>query len=434
MTLAVGLALVMVAFAWRRALQDPLSPAVTFAGTWGFCLSIEAFLPRLGYYGIGPLALLIYAVGVVSFSSAAGLLQMRFSPRSNQRCPRLLAPHLPTAAPVALGATAVNLVFALMFLNRVSPLGTDLASIAYQIRLRSVGGQDVFGPLLGNYIQAGTFMIPLISLPVLTRRWPLWLLGLAGLPWAAIMLVGAGRSALVQMILALMFLSFLFEGRVANRLTLPLIPFMVAVIVIGASLVGKIAPVYQGNGVQKAVPFAESALDYAAQGPILFSRYLSGEAGVTPNWSPTRGLCALFGSIGLCRAPNHNLEFNDFAPSKDGNVYSLFFSIFPHYGYLGVFVFLALYGGLCYGAYRGARRGSSVALVIYGLLFGAIVLSPFTDSIGAGAYLYMKATIGILILSALLWTAGQSRFRRRVVNRPGVMSGSELIRHEDVHR
>ncbi|MCO3709071.1 oligosaccharide repeat unit polymerase, partial [Pseudomonas aeruginosa] len=126
--------------------------------------------------------------------------------------------------------------------------------------------------------------------------------------------------------------------------------------------------------------------------------YYQGSIHLEPYWSPLNGFCSILATVGLCQKPPLHLDFYEYAPGELGNVYSMFFSMYPHYGALGVIGVMALYGMLCSYAYCKAKKGSLYFTVLSSYLFSAIVFSLFSDQISTSWWFYVKMTIILGIL------------------------------------
>ena len=102
--------------------------------------------------------------------------------------------------------------------------------------------------------------------------------------------------------------------------------------------------------------------------------------------------------INLCKVPVQHQEFTRFSYQADlGNVYSIFFSIYPKYGWLGIILISAVYG--FWSSFHHARRYKSLSNILIGsFLFSAALLSVFTDSFGQTVYFILK----IFIISSVV--------------------------------
>lgn len=72
-----------------------------------------------------------------------------------------------------------------------------------------------------------------------------------------------------------------------------------------------------------------------------------------------------------------------------GNVYSMFFSIYPKYDWPGLILISGLYG--FFASYHHDKKNKSIFnIVISGFIFSSIFLSIFSDTLGPSTYFFLK--------------------------------------------
>ena len=220
---------------------------------------------------------------------------------------------------------------------------------------------------------------------------------LASLPWIATNFLTNGRAGLTQLFLGLLFL-YAHLGRIKLRTVAISAAVFLVVFGAGAILVKKTdadisdeqSTASQGDIVDGVV---SNLLDYSIQGPILYSRVEAQKAAAAPDWD------ALFWAKG-----KHweHADFNAFNWSgADGNVYTIYFAQVPVYGQVGMAFFMLIYGLAAGYVYRNAWRSYAHALGA-SYLFGATVLSIFTDAFGPSMNYLVKMTILAALLQWLL--------------------------------
>lgn len=99
-------------------------------------------------------------------------------------------------------------------------------------------------------------------------------------------------------------------------------------------------------------------------------------------------------------------EFNLYGDGLDGNVYSLYFSIFPGFGVVGVIFFITLYSAASTYAYLKAKQGHIFYMVISAYLYSAIVLSLFSDIFLPSLWFFIKVFV-IVIFVLLFFSKNQ---------------------------
>ncbi|WP_057387509.1 O-antigen polymerase, partial [Pseudomonas aeruginosa] len=341
---------------------------------------------------------LIFLFGVMSFSLSAGCFSFLYNgyfraPSSNF----LFDSELRTRALVIFFCLA-HIVFLTVIYRDLSSIAPTLREAAYMARAQSVSGEPVLSSLSMNYLQLGQTVIPLVVL--LYLRGKCGVLGFLAIsvPWMGVILLASGRASLMQMLVGLFFIYILVKGSPSLKSLLVIGLAMFLVIAVGAVATSKIQ-FHEGDGISTLfIELYRHVAGYALQGPVLFDRYYQGSIHLEPYWSPLNGFCSILATVGLCQKPPLHLDFYEYAPGELGNVYSMFFSMYPHYGALGVIGVMALYGMLCSYAYCKAKKGSLYFTVLSSYLFSAIVFSLFSDQISTSWWFYVKMTIILGIL------------------------------------
>ncbi|HFT8416515.1 TPA: O-antigen polymerase, partial [Pseudomonas aeruginosa] len=291
-----------------------------------------------------------------------------------------------------------HIVFLTVIYRDLSSIAPTLREAAYMARAQSVSGEPVLSSLSMNYLQLGQTVIPLVVL--LYLRGKCGVLGFLAIsvPWMGVILLASGRASLMQMLVGLFFIYILVKGSPSLKSLLVIGLAMFLVIAVGAVATSKIQ-FHEGDGISTLfIELYRHVAGYALQGPVLFDRYYQGSIHLEPYWSPLNGFCSILATVGLCQKPPLHLDFYEYAPGELGNVYSMFFSMYPHYGALGVIGVMALYGMLCSYAYCKAKKGSLYFTVLSSYLFSAIVFSLFSDQISTSWWFYVKMTIILGIL------------------------------------
>lgn len=389
-----GATLLIFAVAARLLARSAIHPSVAMPITWGLGLIGVSLASLIGFYRVESDALLIFLFGVMSFSLSAGCFSFLYNgyfraPSSNF----LFDSELRTRALVIFFCLA-HIVFLTVIYRDLSSIAPTLREAAYMARAQSVSGEPVLSSLSMNYLQLGQTVIPLVVL--LYLRGKCGVLGFLAIsvPWMGVILLASGRASLMQMLVGLFFIHILVKGK--SLLVIGLAMFLV--IAVGAVATSKIQ-FHEGDGISTLfIELYRHVAGYALQGPVLFDRYYQGSIHLEPYWSPLNGFCSILATVGLCQKPPLHLDFYEYAPGELGNVYSMFFSMYPHYGALGVIGVMALYGMLCSYAYCKAKKGSLYFTVLSSYLFSAIVFSLFSDQISTSWWFYVKMTIILGIL------------------------------------
>ena len=412
-TCLLAIALLLLGPIARAALRERLHPAVVFPVHWGIVLILILAAGPLGLYSVQPLAAALFVFGAVVFigGSKAGdhlalvtTVGRSFNPWEHLNYRRLMAL-----------CAVLHLIMLPMWWQEITTIAgetSDLLVIGFQVRYKTVLGEEAVGPLVGNYLVLGFVIVPILVVGAYRG----FASGLAvfaiAAPWVMANLITNGRSALVQLIVALAYIIFTERKPVDARVILTGLGITFSIIGGGVLLVAK------GN-TSAEDPIGDIALavltnisDYLLQGPILFSRYFTDEIRITPTWDALVFPCTLLQYAGLCKVGAQHQDFSDFGQfDQIGNIYSVYFSIFPKYGLLGVVLILGGYGAWAAFHHRRHKSGQSIVhTLIAAYLFAAIPLSIFAD--------YFAPNLNFLIKTAIIAALLQRFVSKRPTTRP----------------
>ncbi len=380
----VGLILLLLAYTlWTRT-RDMAQPGAVLAGTWGITLLLIALVQQAGFYEVRAPALLLFLVGIVAFvigSEGGAFLAAKIPP-----------PLHPAAHPaldyrrLAQLALLAHCVMVPVWVLEILAIGGDTDNFLYfalQLRNKSVYEDETLGPLTGNYLVLGLIVTALLSYGVLKNAVSLRLTLAAALPWVLMNLLSNGRAGLVQLTLVIAYLRLINGRKLHLGSILGIFGLFLLVFGGGAVLVSK-------GGLENASELGEGALlilnnlgEYALQGPILFSKYLDGDGlFIKSTWDALKVPCALLSKVGMCTVGSQHQDFVFFGnDDRIGNVYTVFFSLYPKYGIAGTVLLMGGYGAwIRYHHERARLQTSTVHMMTAGYLFGAVVLSIFSDS------------------------------------------------------
>ena len=396
-SLLLGLVLLLVSVLAFLQTKDALHPSVVFSGVWGATATSIWLGEDFGYFQISAEAFSIFLAGVLSF--VVGSL---FVSKSR------VSPNFAIFAcydyrKILWFCVVVHVIFVPLTLNEAASIAyqaQDAYETAYALRSSSVSGEERVSTLVGNYLVLGVCFVPFLFIGWLSKKIRFLTAMALSAPWIALNVFVNGRSALFLLAFSLVYLFFRFGGRLTLASVGGFLGFITVVAVAGNVLVGKIdASMDDGFGdviIQSTIGF----FDYFAQGPILFSEYLERSYVVSSTWDTLVFSCHLLEKIGLCSVPDKHQQFMQFAQRGGaiGNVYSLFFAIYPKYGWGGLLGLSALYGAST--VYFHSRAHTSLfCMLLASFLFGAMILSVFNDSFGLNFYFFLKMFVFSLVVN-----------------------------------
>jgi oligosaccharide repeat unit polymerase len=259
------------------------------------------------------------------------------------------------------------LLFLPLWWNEVTRVAGDASSflvVAYKVRAATTAYEDSIGSVVANYLVAGLILMPVLLIGRARGQISLPLLIVTVVPWLVANLVANGRGSLLQFVIASGYAVHMQAGRIRKTTALGLVGIFLLVFVGGILLVGK-EGVTETSGLADVGEAAlQNFFGYLLQGSVLFGKYMAGVVDVAPRWDALSFFCIAGSKLGLCVPADLHLDFNAYRPDGAwGNVYSVYFSIYPNYGMMGVVAFMALYGAWTSLHHEGAARSLAHTLV-----------------------------------------------------------------------
>jgi oligosaccharide repeat unit polymerase len=122
-----------------------------------------------------------------------------------------------------------------------------------------------------------------------------------------------------------------------------------------------------------------------------------------PFWRTVAELLNSFG--GTFAIPVLHPDYTEISPSIEYNTYSIYFTYYKDLAWLGMFLFVPLFGAVCGFAHRfGRDSGSDSAIVLYGTLMTGVVLSPYAERFLLNANFLIKQLLFLtLVYSVIPW-------------------------------
>lgn len=400
-SLVGGVTLLMAAGLCRVCEKSVFAPATAMLLTWGVALVALSFLPLMGFYHLSAEAVLLYVLGACWFAFVAILTTWTLSRYS--RLFNYLAGHTADDLNYSrlLLLWAVVAVFAYpLAIQSILSFGSSIAEISYNIRRSSVAGEPILHPMVSNAFILLGVLTNIVLFGVIRKKVKLLSFAVLVTPLVVISLVVSGRAGLVALIFGWLVILAVFSDKLKLRYFVLPVLFLFFVLYFGGVWVKKFDVEGQSAG-NVLVVFADHILGYLYQGPVLFSRYYTGEIDIETNWDMLGSACHILSKIGMCQPQNHHAEFAQYGPSLTGNVYSMYFSIIPSYGLLGLALAFGCYSVFLSVIFYMLKARRVFALVVYPVMFSAIVLSVFSDRISYALYWLIKVFIICIIIRVL---------------------------------
>lgn len=390
LSLAGGLILLLAASLSRAYEKTLFAPATAMLLTWSGALVALAFLPLMGFYHLSAEAVLLYVLGAGWFAFVAVLTSWvlnRYS-RPTYNLGSGTADHLNYSRLLLLWAVIAVFAYPLAILDVLS-FGSSIVEISYNIRRAAVSGESILHPIVSNLFVLLGVLANIILFGVIQKKVKLISFIVLVAPLVVISLIVSGRSGLVSLILGWLVILAVFSDKIKLRyLALPII-FLLFVLYFGGVWVNKFDVEGQSSG-NAFIVLAEHVFGYLYQGPVLFSRYFTDEIDVATNWDFLNSACHMLSKVYMCTPKHLHADFASYGDFRSGNVYSMYFSIIPSYGFLGLALVFGIYAILLSITFNMMRRHRLFSLVVYPFMFSAIALSVFKDSVGYSAYWMVK--------------------------------------------
>jgi oligosaccharide repeat unit polymerase len=393
-SLAAGAFLLLISLVLKSVVKDGLHPSVVFTMTWGLVLMAIGISQPFGYFQIGLEALLIILIGVI-FYIAGSLAQIKRKSFYSGQVDYQIDYRKILIFCILLHAVMIPISFD--EISSITQNSEDIYASAYRLREASVSGEEKVGFLVGNYLTLGLFFVPILLVGWIQRKLGIISFLLITVPWLVINVYVNGRSGIVTLLLCCIYIYLAQGKRISIRAIAVFALAFMAVLVAGNLLVGKIdATLDEGLFavlLQSLVGFA----NYLMQGPILFSEYIKNPVAINPSWDALIFFCQILSKVEMCVLPVLHQDYMSFTRDGDiGNVYSVFFSIYPNYGWIGIIFFFWVYG--LWSAFHHVRANNSLMhLLLAGFLFSACTLSIFSDAYGMNLYFFIKIIFIYLI-------------------------------------
>ena len=255
----------------------------------------------------------------------------------------------------------------------------------------------MLSPILNNIIALVSIISNLILYGVTKKKVKLTTFLAAALPFLFFSMVVSGRSGLVSLILGWFVIISIFSNKI--KLSTFILPILLLVLILfGGAFFVKKFDVENASLSDTLIIFVEHIFGYLYQGPILFSRYFDNELDIATNWDFLSSACHVASKFSLCTTLPLHAEFANYGPNFLGNVYTMYFSIIPNYGLYSLFPVFLIYSSLLTILFYKFKSSSIFAVILYPIMFAAIVLSPFKDGIGYAFYFTLK----VIFFSSLI--------------------------------
>ncbi|PHO07905.1 hypothetical protein BFT35_03995 [Thermoanaerobacterium thermosaccharolyticum] len=210
------------------------------------------------------------------------------------------------------------------------------------------------------------------------------------------------RSGAVDMILALLGVEIIREGKLKFKSFIKLGIPLIFVITFIAYFVGK-------SGVDKTKPFLQNIgafykdiITYLFGGMAAFDKAVMYHGLISSNGGVKRFFLQTAKSFGFnVYVPSLHMQFTSIGPGLVTNVYTIYSYYYIDYGLLGTCFFVFLLGIISSFIYKKAKSGNDLYCVLYGFFVSGIILSVYNENFYTNLNFLIKVIIIISILEFL---------------------------------
>jgi oligosaccharide repeat unit polymerase len=392
-------ALLTISLALSRSL---LFPPSLFAAIWLLNLAMLSALGNL-FYRVSDTACLVYLLGAAAFT-VGGLLVLPSS--------RAIASTLPDQTEKrierkwirrSLDATLLVLIAGFPYylhLARQVAGDTSIALTLVTIRSKEVdaqAGADPFGLIGGNLAVLSLLCAPAIFYESNgTWRWRLRTLISVLLALAYGFLNGSKESVLI--ILVLFFVSWIKSGKLRLRMLAFSTSIVVGLFSAGAFVVNFAGVVFENsNAVLRRI--GNTILAYWLGGVVAFGRVADDPESVKVTQNIWRFFLEAAHKLGAdvvvpgLHAPYSKISGDPALGILGINVYTIYFSYYPDFGWAGVIVGMLFIGAITTAIWKRAMQGRPVFSLLFASLCVGIILSFIADLFFLSLNSYIKATL-----------------------------------------
>jgi len=389
-------------FTWRLS-PSPLCPSMVFVGTW--TLNILGLLLLSGtLYQVSPETLAIFFWGAVWF--VAGTTMVHAAGRPVQLRAFELDADARWFAERVLSISLVGcvLVFPIFVKAVITLASTRPGEFLYSIRQASVdaGGSNLGIGWTENFvILSGFTAMGWVYLYDRSRK-ARWITSIALVTALSYGLLTGTKGGLIHLLLALLFVSWIKHGRLSRR----------AVLISGSALAVSVAiGFFVFNLAAENIAGARlvgSLIDivrlYWLGNMVAFDNVVVNPHSVALVHPPERGLMLLANNLGArYDVPPLHALYVPAGPGMVTNTYTIYFSYFTAFGWLGTAAAMWLLGAFNAVAFRRAAAGSALAAMLYSLLAQRLVMSFHSEQFLLGINPFLKAMLFFGLIFIVCW-------------------------------
>lgn len=375
--------------------RNLLYPPVLFAGVWlisiiGLAISGDTLYP------VSAETLLVFICGALFFS-VGGLVVISSSANNRNKC---ISFNIMTEVRIHrfLDALLVFLLFGLPIYWFTITKNVDLSSQLFLVEQRVIAVEHTEYNPLGNFVIIATFLALFMNLAddgSFRRRWRFAVAILLALVYGG--MTGTKGNA-VTLLLTLAFTSFIRAGRINLKILGIVLSLAGIIFAIGLSLVN-FAYMDLDISMDSMRLIAETMQNYWLGGLVAFERVVQTPESLLSNHHLNRFFLETANKFGAdFYVPSIHPYFTSISDTQDANVYTIYFSYFKDFSWIGVGFGMSMLGLVLTWIYCIAIRGNTIAMMFYGMNASGILLSIQAEKIILNLNEYTKMIVFCCLL------------------------------------
>lgn len=381
-----------------RVTKSNLSPAVLLAGVWLISL-VGLFLAGDTFFEVSLKALSIYLVGALFFSIGAILGQSANGLHSVPgRATRRQHPSYGAFHNHFLDGVLTILLVGLPFYwryiqNQFGVSGGDL--ILAQIRMQAVqlSGKAQSFNILNNFPVIASLAVAAMYYDndgTPSRRWKYYL------AFALAAIYGSlegSKKTIVVLLLTVFFIGAIREHKVRWFKIMAVLLTGIGVFSAGLVFVNfaYMRTPLNGDTLRNILAVEE---EYWLGSLIAFNQIATDPSSMESTQRVDKFFLETADSLGAnFYVPSQHALYTDISTSQDTNTYTIYFTYYKDYGWLGTAAFMLFIGFVTEKIYRMAKSGDALAVLMYALVATAVLFSIEYEGFLTGLNGYIKALL-----------------------------------------
>jgi oligosaccharide repeat unit polymerase len=375
-----------------------LYPPALFTAIWSALLA-ALYLSGNFFYSISSETLLIYFLGALSFS-VGGLLHCPYVPLKKYfdlTQPRVTNQFVNRFLNMSLVILVILLPVYLKKLFELSTLsGLDNFWIGIRVQTSSgIKGEENLGVL--NYLVSFAFFITLVAFyEKSSSRWAKVRAILIIIITFIYQIATVGRTSVTLILLGLIGIAFIMARKIKLRIVFVGI-FLFLVIFSGTAFL-----LNKGGDIDLSITENVSSLSKTIQMYTL-SSIVAFDNIVTESPPKTLGLLTFRFFINLANALGSRIDLPspvlDYTITPNlTNIYTIYYPYYMDFGMFGIMMIMFLLGILITKIYKLAICGNLLAIILYGICFGSIILTNLGDPFIVAFSFWIQAIFWISVI------------------------------------